>query len=52
VGIGISRISEALASEPEEHRPGKVIIYVPRHGMENSSKKFSFNKIKEMIQHQ
>lgn len=52
VGIGISRISEALASEPEEQRPGKVIVYILTDGMENSSKKFTFNQIKEMIQHQ
>lgn len=38
-----------LSETPEEERPSKVIVCIFVFGRDNSSKKYSFDKIKEMI---
>lgn len=41
-----------LRSIPEENRPDKVILVVMTDGLENESREFNYEKIKEMIKHQ
>ncbi|MGG0288838.1 hypothetical protein ABEY41_27960 [Peribacillus butanolivorans] len=36
----------------EEQRPGIVIFVITTDGMENASQEFTFEKVKEMIEHQ
>lgn len=45
VGIRLSKISE-------ESRPGKVIFVITTDGMENASREFTYEKVKELIRHQ
>jgi len=52
LGTTIDEIGVRLAAKNEEDRPSKVIIIVITDGQENSSRKYSKNKIKEMISHQ
>ncbi|HYE10921.1 MAG TPA: vWA domain-containing protein [Patescibacteria group bacterium] len=52
VGKTILDVGYRLANTKEEDRPGKVIFVIITDGMENSSKEFTYSKIKELIQHQ
>ena len=52
VGKTINNIGHRLANTTEEARPEKVIFFIMTDGMENSSREFSYNQIKEMIKHQ
>ncbi|TWH80631.1 vWA domain-containing protein [Sedimentibacter saalensis] len=50
IGRTISRISKSISESSEQFRPGKVIFVIITDGMENSSKEFTFRKIKDMIE--
>ncbi len=52
VGDAVDVIGERLAGTPEDERPGKVIVAIITDGEENSSKRFTSARIKEMIGHQ
>ncbi len=52
MGTTINNIGKALSDAKEEERPGKVLFVIITDGMENSSREFSYEKIKEMVQHQ
>ena len=52
MGITINNIGKALSDTNEEERPGKVLFVIITDGMENSSREFSYEKIKEMVEHQ
>jgi len=52
IGITINNIGKSLFNTNEEERPGKVLFVIITDGMENSSREFSYEKIKEMIEHQ
>lgn len=52
IGITINNIGIALSDTNEEERPGKVLFVIITDGMENSSREFSYEKIKEMVEHQ
>jgi hypothetical protein len=52
VGRAINETGERLSKTPEEQRPGLVIFVVMTDGQENSSKEFSKDRIKEMVEHQ
>ncbi len=52
VGRTINTVGAKLAAEPEEERPGKVIIVITTDGMENASREFRRDQIKQMISHQ
>lgn len=52
IGITINNIGKALSDTNEEERPGKVLVVIITDGMENSSREFSYEKIKEMVEHQ
>ncbi|MGD9168822.1 MAG: VWA domain-containing protein [Candidatus Thiodiazotropha sp.] len=52
VGRAINETGLRLSSMPEESRPGLVIFVILTDGMENASKEFKLDQIKEMIQTQ
>jgi Mg-chelatase subunit ChlD len=41
-----------LSKTSEEQRPGKVIVVITTDGMENASREFTYEKVKELIKHQ
>jgi Mg-chelatase subunit ChlD len=52
IGRAINETGERLAKMNEQDRPGLVIFVVMTDGHENSSKEFSKDRIREMIEHQ
>lgn len=52
VGRAITEAGERLAAMNEADRPGLVVFVILTDGAENSSREFTPDKIKEMIQHQ
>lgn len=50
LGKTINDIGLKLHNTPEENRPGKVIFFIITDGQENSSREFSQEKIKEMVE--
>lgn len=52
VGKTILDVGYRLAKTSKEQRPGKVIFVIATDGMENASREFTYEKVKEMIQHQ
>ena len=48
----IKALGRELAKEPEEKRPGKVIIAIYTDGEENASTEYTLKEINEMITHQ
>lgn len=47
--LDVGRRISAIAND---QRPGKVIFVITTDGMENASREFIYDKIKELIQHQ
>ena len=52
IGTAIDRIGEWLCNMPESERPEQNLIVIMTDGEENSSRKYTLSKVKEMIQHQ
>jgi len=52
VGRAISEAGTRLAAIEEAQRPGLVVFVIVTDGAENSSKEFTREKIREMIEHQ
>jgi len=52
IGQTIDALGKSLAAEPEERRPGKVVVAIFTDGYENASQNYSMAKINEMITHQ
>ncbi|MGI6066446.1 MAG: vWA domain-containing protein [Bacillota bacterium] len=52
VGITINKIGNALKHTVEDERPEHVMFVITTDGMENSSREFSYEKIRRMIEHQ
>lgn len=52
MGTTIDSVGAKLAAMPEDERPSKVIVLVVTDGQENSSKVFTKEKIKSMVEHQ
>ena len=52
IGKTIDDIGVKLAETKEEERPSKVIFMITTDGMENSSKKYSYDDIKTKVKHQ
>jgi hypothetical protein len=52
VGKGIVDLGEKLAAMPEADRPGKVIFVIQTDGQENSSKEWTFPRLKALIDQQ
>lgn len=52
VGKTILDVGYRLSSTREEKRPSKVIFVIITDGMENSSREFTYSKVRELIRHQ
>lgn len=52
VGKTIVTVGERLAAMPESERPGLVVVTIITDGMNNASKEYTAEKVKEMIQRQ
>src|SRR5690606_12079144 len=52
VGITIVKLGESLSAIPEQDRPARVIFVVVTDGLENSSREYTKDKVKEMVKHQ
>jgi uncharacterized protein YegL len=51
-GKTILDVGHRLSKIPEEQRPGSVIFVITTDGMENASREFTYEKVKELIKHQ
>lgn len=52
VGKTINEVGERLKNTPEDEKPEQVIFLVTTDGMENSSREFTNDQLKEMVKHQ
>lgn len=52
VGKTILDVGGRLSNTKEEHRPVKVIVVITTDGMENASREFTSEKVKQLIKHQ
>ncbi|RFU61775.1 vWA domain-containing protein [Peribacillus glennii] len=52
VGKTILDVGHRLSEMSEEQRPGKVIFVITTDGMENASREFNYDTVKELINHQ
>lgn len=52
VGKAILDVGCRLAQTSEAARPGKIIFVITTDGMENSSREFTYEKVKKLILHQ
>jgi hypothetical protein len=52
VGKTILDVGYRLANIPEDQKPGKVIFVITTDGMENASREFTYEKVRELIGHQ
>lgn len=52
IGKTILDVGYRLSKTPEKRRPGKIIFVITTDGMENASREFTYDKIKELISHQ
>jgi uncharacterized protein YegL len=51
-GKTILDVGHRLSKTPEAQRPGSVIFVITTDGMENASREFTYEKVKELIKHQ
>jgi len=49
VGKSITKIKHVYADTLRENRPSKVVFVITTDGMENSSREYSYNRVKRMI---
>jgi len=52
MGTTINSVGAKLAALPEEERPSKVIFLIITDGQENSSRNFTKEQVKSMVEHQ
>ncbi|EEG78892.1 vWA domain-containing protein [Dethiobacter alkaliphilus] len=52
VGRTILDVGYRLARTNEQKKPGKVIFVITTDGLENASREFTYEKVKELIKHQ
>ncbi|WP_193211152.1 vWA domain-containing protein [Luteolibacter marinus] len=52
IGLTIDVIGKKLAGEPEDKRPGKVVVAIFTDGYENASTRYTMARINELITHQ
>ena len=52
IGKTIHKISKAHKNTSPDYRAGKVLFIITTDGMENASRKYSYDKIKSMIEEQ
>lgn len=52
MGTTIDSVGRKLANMPEDERPSKVIFLIITDGHENSSRRFTPEQVKSMVEHQ
>ncbi len=52
VGRTINKVGNRLSRTNEDDRPENVMVIITTDGYENSSREFTYDRIKEMIKHQ
>lgn len=52
IGLTIVELGKKLAEEPEDRRPGKVVVAIFTDGYENASRRCTLDQINDMITHQ
>ena len=52
MGTALTEFGNELAALPDNQRPGVVIYAIMTDGLENSSREFTWEQIKGMVQHQ
>lgn len=52
VGRTIAAVGQRLAAQLEDDRAGKIVVVIITDGQENSSREFTHERIKEMVEHQ
>ena len=52
VGGAIQHIKQVQKSVPKEERPGKTLFIITTDGMENASKRYTYDKLKKMVEKQ
>ena len=52
IGKTISEVDHRLSKTQEDRKPDKVIFVITTDGMENASREFTYEKIKDRIKHQ
>lgn len=52
IGIAITNIGKWLNNMKEDEKPSKNLVVIMTDGMENSSKEYTLQQVKEMIKHQ
>lgn len=52
IGRGSVELGRKLRALPEAHRPGKVLVVVVTDGGENSSREYTADKVRELVQEQ
>ncbi|MCL2126462.1 MAG: VWA domain-containing protein [Oscillospiraceae bacterium] len=52
IGTTINKIIGVQRNTAKEHQAGKVLFVITTDGMENSSRQFSYETIKSMVEHQ
>lgn len=52
IGKTILDVGYRLSKTIEDERPGKVIFVITTDGLENASQEFTYEKVKELINHQ
>lgn len=52
VGITISKIVDHTRKTPKEQQPGHTLFVITTDGMENASREYSYEQVRQMIEHQ
>jgi hypothetical protein len=52
VGRTIASVGEKLTAIKEDDRPNRILFFIITDGMENASKEYTFERVKEQIKHQ
>jgi uncharacterized protein YegL len=52
IGKTINEVGKRLGETPEDKRPGKVIFVITTDGLENASREFGYDAVKNMITRQ
>lgn len=52
IGTTVDGLGKRLAELPEDQRPGSVIVAIMTDGEENSSRRYTWHRISDMIRHQ
>lgn len=52
VGKTINKTVKAIIKSDEDEQPSNILFVIITDGMENASREFSYNKIKQMIEHE